>query len=84
MIRTASTGELMVLVVFFYDDKEQINNLLSHIKEMFPQITSLLYVVNRKANDTITDQKIEIFNGREYIVKKMEGLVGHDSFVEIM
>lgn len=85
MIRTASTGELMVLVVFFYDDKEQINNLLSHIKEMFPQITSLLYVVNRKANDTITDQKIELFDGREYIVEEMEGLrfkIGAKSFYQ--
>jgi len=75
----------MVVIVFFYYDKKLINNILEHIKEKFPQITSLLYVVNSKANDTITDQKIEVFSGRNHIFEQMENLkfkIGAKSFYQ--
>lgn len=74
MIRTASTGELMVLIQFFEEDKPQIELLLNHLKETFPDITSLLYVVNTKQNDTIYDQEVICFAGRDHIFEEMEGL----------
>ncbi len=74
MIRTASTGEIMVLIQFFEDDKEKRELLLDFLSERFPEITSLQYVINRKANDTLYDQKIILYKGRDYILEEMEGL----------
>lgn len=74
MIRTSSNGEIMVLVQFFEDNKEQRILLMDFIKESFPEITSLLYVINQKQNDTIYDQKIECYTGRDHIFEEMEGL----------
>lgn len=74
MIRTSSTGEIMVLVQFFENDKIKRELLLKHLNETFPEITSLLYVINSKANDTIYDQKIVCFSGRDHIFEEMEGL----------
>lgn len=74
MIRTASTGEIMVLIQFFENDKKNIDLILNHLSEKFPAITSLLYVVNSKPNDTIYDQEVVLFKGREYILEEMEGL----------
>lgn len=85
IVRTASTGEIMLIVVFFRKDTEKIQALMSHIAEVFPQITSLLYIINQKANDTITDQKVHVFRGRDYIIESMEGLqfkVGPKSFYQ--
>ena len=74
MIRTTSTGEVMVLVQFFHEDKENRKLLLQSIADEFPQITSLLYVINSKGNDTLYDQDIELFYGRDHIFEEMEGL----------
>ncbi len=74
MIRTTSTGELMVVVIFYRNDEEAIDLLLNSIKEEFPQITSLLYVINEKRNDTIGDQVVHCFSGNPYIEEEMEGL----------
>ncbi len=74
MLRTTSTGEVMVLVQFFHEDEENRKLLLSAIEKQFPQITSLLYVINSKGNDTLYDQKIELFAGRDHIFEEMEGL----------
>ncbi|MEZ4811446.1 MAG: 23S rRNA (uracil(1939)-C(5))-methyltransferase RlmD [Allomuricauda sp.] len=74
MIRTTSTGEIMVLIQFFEDSPKQRGQLLNHILEKFPKITSLLYVINQKQNDTIYDQKVVCFAGRDHIVEEMEGL----------
>ncbi len=74
MIRTASTGELMVMIQFYENDKAKRELLLNHLKETFPEITSLLYVINQKQNDTIYDQEIVCFSGRDYIFEEMEGL----------
>ena len=85
MIRTTSTGELMVIMVFFHEDKEVQNDLLQHIADKFPQITSLLYIINSKANDTITDQEVLVFKGNECIYEEMEGLkfkIGPKSFYQ--
>lgn len=74
MLRTASTGEIMVLVQFFENDKVNRELLLDHLYEKFPQITSLQYVVNSKANDTLYDTDIKLYKGRDYILEEMEGL----------
>jgi 23S rRNA (uracil1939-C5)-methyltransferase len=74
MIRTVSTGEIMVLIQFFEDDKENRELILNHLYEKFPQITSLQYVVNGKQNDTIYDQDVVLYKGRDYILEEMEGL----------
>jgi len=85
MIRTSSTGELMVIMVFFHEDKKAQDALLQHIAYKFPQITSLLYIINSKANDTITDQEVLVFKGNECIYEEMEGLkfkIGPKSFYQ--
>lgn len=74
MIRTASTGEIMVVLQCFEDNKVQRELLLNHLKERFPEITSLQYVINGKQNDTIYDQEIICFEGRDHIIEEMEGL----------
>ena len=75
MIRTSSTNNLMVLLQFFKNEKNKINLLMEHLKASFPKITSLLYVINQKANDTIYDQKVICYNGEDYIMEEMDGLV---------
>jgi 23S rRNA (uracil1939-C5)-methyltransferase len=74
MIRTASTGETMVLIQFFEEQKANRELLLNFIDVRFPEITSLQYVINGKANDTIYDQKVHLYKGRDYILEEMEGL----------
>jgi 23S rRNA (uracil1939-C5)-methyltransferase len=74
MLRTASTGEIMVLIQFFEDDKRNRELILDHLYEKFPQITSLQYVINSKANDTLYDTDIKLYKGRNYILEEMEGL----------
>ncbi len=85
IIRTTSTGEVMLIVAFFNENKEKREKLLNFISDEFPQITSLLYVINEKANDTITDQKIVTWKGNDCIYEKMEGLkfkIGPKSFYQ--
>ena len=85
MIRIASTGEIMLVMVFGEDNREEIKKLMDALRQEFPQITSLLYVINTKMNDTITDQEILLHSGKEYIEEEMEGLrfrVGPKSFYQ--
>ena len=88
MIRTSNTGELMFLVQFRIDtpeEQEQADALMRHLSETFPQITSLLYVDNHKANDTFGDQEIHVVKGKDYIFEQMENLrfkVGPKSFYQ--
>ncbi|AXG72118.1 23S rRNA (uracil-C(5))-methyltransferase RlmCD [Kordia sp. SMS9] len=74
MIRTSSIGEVMVLVQFYKEDKEKRELLLKYVQETFPEITSLLYVINGKGNDTIYDQEVICYHGRDHIFEEMEGL----------
>ena len=71
IIRTSSTGELMVIVVFAYASEEEVNSLMNFIGQNFPQITSLLYILNQKKNDTIFDQEVIARRGPEYIYEEM-------------
>jgi 23S rRNA (uracil1939-C5)-methyltransferase len=74
MIRTTSTGEIMILIQFYIDNKSNRELLLNFIREIFPDTNSLLYVINNKANDTIYDQKVECHYGNSFITEQMEGL----------
>ena len=74
MIRTTSTGEIMILIQFYIDNKSNRELLLNFIRETFPDTNSLLYVINNKANDTIYDQKVECHYGNSFITEQMEGL----------
>jgi 23S rRNA (uracil1939-C5)-methyltransferase len=74
MIRISSTGEIMIVIQFFKDDKEKRELLLNHIAETFKEITSLQYIINEKGNDSIYDQDIILFQGRDHIFEEMEGL----------
>lgn len=84
-IRNTITGELMVLVSFGADQPKNIQLVMDGLKNKFPEITSLLYVVNTKQNDTIYDLDIECYSGKDHIVEEMEGLqfkVGPKSFFQ--
>lgn len=85
IIRTSSTGELMVIVVFAYIEQEQITSMMQFIANEFPQINSLLYIINQKKNDTIFDQDIHVFKGTDHIFENMNGLkfkIGPKSFYQ--
>lgn len=85
IIRTASTGEVMVIVAFGQEDQQERTALLEALLQAFPQITSLMYVINEKLNDTLTDQEILCYHGRDYIFEEMEGLkfkIGAKSFYQ--
>ncbi|CCX68286.1 23S rRNA (Uracil-5-)-methyltransferase RumA [Prevotella sp. CAG:255] len=88
MVRNSDTGEWMVLIQFHYEkDEDEViaKNLLQHIADCFPEITSLLYVNNQKGNDTFNDLNIEVFKGNDYIYETMDGLtfkVGAKSFYQ--
>jgi 23S rRNA (uracil1939-C5)-methyltransferase len=74
MLRTSTTGDLMVMIQFFKEDKEKRELLLNFLGSTFPEITSLQYVINGKANDTIYDQDVILFKGEDHIFEEMEGL----------
>lgn len=88
MIRTSSTGELMVVLQCKVTDDEghrKMEEILQFMADSFPQITSLMYVINNKCNDTIGDLDVEVFNGNDHIFEEMEGLrfkVGPKSFYQ--
>ena len=85
MIRISKIGEIMVLVQFFNDDSKKINLLMSFIKDSFNEITSLLYTINTKPNNTIYDQEIICYSGKNYIREKIENLtfkIGPKSFFQ--
>jgi 23S rRNA (uracil1939-C5)-methyltransferase len=85
IIRTGARNELMVIVSFYKENTSAREGLLKALLNRFPEITSLLYVINPKGNDTITDQNVEVFAGREFIYEEMEDLkfkVGPKSFYQ--
>ena len=85
VVRTASTGELMLIVIFGEENEAQIRLVLDHLKEQFPQITSLMYVVNTKCNDAWSDLPCRCWSGKDHIYEEMEGLrfkVGPKSFYQ--
>lgn len=84
IIRTATTGDLMVLVQFFYQDSKN-EKLLDFLKNKFPQITSLQYIINGKGNETFYDLPVHLYHGEAFITEQMEGLqfrIGPKSFYQ--
>jgi len=85
MLRISSNGEIMIVLQFFKEAVEKREGLLNAISIEFPQITSLQYVINSKGNDTLYDQDIILFKGRDHIFEEMEGLkfkIGPKSFYQ--
>jgi 23S rRNA (uracil1939-C5)-methyltransferase len=85
LIRTTTTGEVMVILVVHYDDPHEITGLLDFVYEKFPMITSLMYVVNPKRNDIISDLEIILYKGKDHLIETMEGLnfrIGPVSFFQ--
>ena len=88
IIRNSASGEWMVIIQFHYDEtggEQEALGLLQHIADQFPQITSLMYLDNQKCNDTIGDQDILVFKGKDHIFELMEDLrfkVGPKSFYQ--
>ncbi len=85
MVRIASTGEIMVVIVVGEDRPDELKALLNAFKDEFPQVTSLMYVINTKVNDTFADLHVHLFAGKDHIEEEMEGLrfrVGPKSFYQ--
>ena len=85
IIRTSSAGELMVIVVFCREDAERREALLARVSDEFPEITSLMYVINEKCNDTITDLPVLLYDGKDHLIERMEDLqfkIGPKSFFQ--
>ena len=74
IIRNTLSGDMMVIVSFFRDDPDAIDRLLSATAGEFPQITSLMYVINPKANDTLNDLDVILFKGSDHLIESMENL----------
>lgn len=85
IIRTSSTGDLMVILVVGYEDQELINSILTYIGDSFPEISSLMYIVNTNMNDTTNGMTAELFKGNPYLMEQMEDVkfkVGPHSFYQ--
>jgi 23S rRNA (uracil1939-C5)-methyltransferase len=85
IIRTTSTGQTMVIVQFGENDPESISKVMTYLKAAFPEITSLLYVINTKGNETFHDLDLVTYAGLPYIEEQMEGLrfrIGPKSFYQ--
>ncbi|MEI7585176.1 23S rRNA (uracil(1939)-C(5))-methyltransferase RlmD [Runella sp.] len=85
IIRTANTGDVMVIVQFAEPNQEEIDTVMAFLAETFPQITSLQYIINTKGNDSYYDQTAILYAGKPYIEEQMEGLifrVGPKSFYQ--
>ena len=84
IIRTTQNEDVMLIVVFHHEDDARVG-LLNHLADTFPQIKSLIYYINGKCNDTLTDQEPHVFKGLDYIMEEMEGLkfkIGPKSFYQ--
>lgn len=76
IIRSSSTtGEFMLIVIFSKNDEEKVNKLMEHISALFPDLTSLFYVINDRLNEVITTLQLNLYKGRPYIIEKMENLI---------
>ena len=85
IIRTSSTGEVLVALIFHENDPVSIHNILSFIQNTHPQVTSLMFAINQKANDAIYDLDFILFSGKDHIIEKMENQefrIGPKSFFQ--
>lgn len=85
IIRNTSSGKVMVIVIFFMDEKERREGLLDYLAAEFPQISSLFYIINAKRNDSLADQEPILYKGDDHLVEEMDGLkfrIGPKSFYQ--
>jgi len=85
VVRTASTGEKMLIVIFGEPDEQKIEQLMAAVHAQFPQFTSLMYVINQKQNDAWGDLPVHCYYGKDHMIEEMEGLkfkVGPKSFYQ--
>ena len=85
IVRTSESGGNMLIVVLFHEDTKKREALLNAVAKQFPELSSIMYVINNKANDTISDLDIRLFKGEDHIMEKMEDLkfkVGPKSFYQ--
>jgi len=85
IIRNTSSGKVMVIVVFYLDEKERIEGLLDFLASEYPQITSLYYIINTKQNDSLADQIPVLYRGEDHLLEEMDGLkfrIGPKSFYQ--
>ena len=85
VVRSCSNGEIMLIVAFYFEDKTMREKLLGYIERKFPEISSIMYVINPKGNDTFYDLDVMLYTGKNYITEEMEGLkfrIGPKSFFQ--
>jgi len=85
IIRNNGKGDVMVIVVFFLDEKERIAGLMDFLAQEFPRITSLWYIINTKKNDSLADQTPVLYKGEDHLIEEIEGLkfrLGPKSFYQ--
>lgn len=85
IIRNTTTGQWMVILVFHKDDRDAIEFLLGNLRDRFPELHSIMYVVNGKPNDSIGDLKVRLFHGEDHMIEHMEDLkfrIGPKSFFQ--
>ncbi len=85
ILRDTMQGELMVIVTFFDNEPEKIEAVMNYLKTAFPQITSLMYAINQKGNDSIYDQNVLLYSGKDHIIEDFEGIqfkIGPKSFFQ--
>lgn len=85
IIRNTLNGKVMVIAVFFLDERERREGLLDYLASEFPQISSLMYIINEKKNDSLADQTPVLYKGEDHLVEEMEGLrfrIGPKSFYQ--
>ena len=85
IIRNNGKGDVMVIVVFFLDEKERIAGLMDFLAQEFPRITSLWYIINTKKNDSLADQTPVLYKGEDHLIEEIEGLkfrIGPKSFYQ--
>ena len=85
VVRTSSTGDIMLIVIFAYKDEEKIASLMEHLKVTFKEVTSLMYIINEKLNDSYSDQDVICYNGNDHIFEQMDNLrfkIGPKSFYQ--
>ncbi len=85
IVRNNQEGDVMVIVIFFYEDRERREGLLDHLVSGFPEITSLFYIINPKKNDSLTGLKPVLYMGEDHLAERMENLqfrIGPVSFYQ--
>jgi 23S rRNA (uracil1939-C5)-methyltransferase len=85
IIRTSKADGVMVILTFYKEDKRARESLLEHLTNKFPEISSLMYAINNKGNDTLYDQEIHVYSGKDHIIEYIEDLkfkIGPKSFFQ--